>query len=198
MRIMRNLARTTSGAGSHAVGPSGKDSTAPVRAGHGHLGRPSSPHTSRPNLGKDHRSPCSVVAALVPLAHQTAKRSHPVTDAASTCTGASSKSKPDGKRVLALAAVRHQKSSSLISLSSRKRDPASKGQKNPGQAPGDRSRKFNNPRSQARRSKPSDLFGSSLVRSMVRRQFATHGVPNYRVAPLMRAQSEYRKSGCLH
>ena len=53
-----------------------------------------------------HRSPFSVVAALVPLAHQM--------DEASKFSGASSKSNPLGKRVLALAAVRLEKSSLLI------------------------------------------------------------------------------------
>ena len=51
-----------------------------------------------------HRSPFSVVAAVVPLAQQMAKRSLPFTDEVSKHTGASSK--PEGKRVLALAAVR--------------------------------------------------------------------------------------------
>ena len=53
-----------------------------------------------------HSSPLSVVATLVLPAHQMAKR-----DEASKHTGASSKSKPVGKRVLALAAVRQDKSS---------------------------------------------------------------------------------------
>ena len=61
-----------------------------------------------------YRSPFSVVAALVPPAQQMAKRSHPFTDEASKYQGASSKSKPVGKRVLALAAVRHGQSSPLI------------------------------------------------------------------------------------
>ena len=39
-----------------------------------------------------HHSPCSVVAALVPLAYEVAKRGHPFTDEASKYTGASSKS----------------------------------------------------------------------------------------------------------
>ena len=43
-----------------------------------------------------------------------AKRSRPFTDEASKYTGASSKSKLAGKRILALAAVRHEKSSLLF------------------------------------------------------------------------------------
>ena len=61
------------------------------------------------------RSPFSVVVALVPLAQQVAKRSRPFPDEASKDTGASSKSEPEGKRLLALASVRHQQSSQLIS-----------------------------------------------------------------------------------
>ena len=72
-----------------------------------------------------YRSPFSVVAALVPLAQQMAKRSRPFTDEASKYTGAPSKSKPVGKRVLTLAAVRHEKSSLLISAQE-KRSPMSK------------------------------------------------------------------------
>ena len=49
-----------------------------------------------------HRSPFSVVATVVLPAQQMAKRSRPFTDGASKYTGASSKSKPVGKRVLAL------------------------------------------------------------------------------------------------
>ena len=49
-----------------------------------------------------HRSPLTVIAALVPLAQQMAKRSRPFTDEASKYTGALSKSKPVGRRVLAL------------------------------------------------------------------------------------------------
>ena len=49
-----------------------------------------------------------------PPAQQMAKRSRPSTDEASKHSGAPSKSKPQGKRVLALASVRHQKSSPLI------------------------------------------------------------------------------------
>ena len=54
------------------------------------------------------RSPFSVVAALLPRAQQTAKRSHTFTDEASKYTGVSPKSNPEGKRVLALASLRHQ------------------------------------------------------------------------------------------
>ena len=54
-----------------------------------------------------HHSPFSVEATLVPPAQHMAKRSRPFTDEASKHTSASSKSKPVGKRVLALAAVRH-------------------------------------------------------------------------------------------
>ena len=72
-----------------------------------------------------HHSPCSVVAALVPLAYEVAKRGHPFTDEASKYTGASSKSNPAGKRVLALAAVRHDESSPSIMLK-KTRNPTSK------------------------------------------------------------------------
>ena len=57
-----------------------------------------------------HRGPFSVVVALVPLVQQMAKKSRPLIDEASKYTGASSKSKPEGKRGLALASLRHQKS----------------------------------------------------------------------------------------
>ena len=88
--------------------------------------------------GSFHRSPFSVVTALVPLAYKIAKRSRPFTDEASKYTGASSKSKLEGKSVLALAAVRHRKSSSLIS-GQEKMDRL----QFPGaQAPGDRSHKI--------------------------------------------------------
>ena len=62
-----------------------------------------------------HGSHLSVDATLVLLIHQTAKRSHPYTDEVSNHAGASSKIKPVGKRVFALAAVRHEKSSDLSS-----------------------------------------------------------------------------------
>ena len=88
-------------------------------------------------LGLFHRSPFSVGAALVPLAQQMAKRSHPFTDEASKYSGASSMSKPKGKRVLALASVRHTKSSPLISARETTQSDV-KGQENPGQASGDR------------------------------------------------------------
>ena len=57
-----------------------------------------------------HSSHLSVVATLVLLVHQMAKRSHPSADEASKFPGASSKSKPVGKRILALAAGRHDES----------------------------------------------------------------------------------------
>ena len=66
-------------------------------------------------LAKDCRSPFSVVAALVPLASKMAKRSRHSTHEVSKFEGASSKSTPEGKSAIALDAVRHQKSSSLIS-----------------------------------------------------------------------------------
>ena len=90
-------------------------------------------------LGLFHRSPFSVGAALVPLAQQMAKRSHPFTDEASKYSGASSMSKPEGKRVLALASVRHTKSSPLISAQEKTQSDI-KGQENPGQASGDQPR----------------------------------------------------------
>ena len=62
-----------------------------------------------------HRSPLSDVATSVPPAEQMAKRSHPFTDEASKNTGAWSKQKPIGNRVLALASVRHEQSSPLTS-----------------------------------------------------------------------------------
>ena len=49
------------------------------------------------------------------LVHQMAKRSCPSADEASKFTGTSSKSMPESKRVHALAAVRHDKSSPVIS-----------------------------------------------------------------------------------
>ena len=61
----------------------------------------------------------AAVAVFVPIAF---------TDEASKYTGESSESKPEGKRVLVLVAVRHQKSSPLISVQ--------EGQKNTGQASG--------------------------------------------------------------
>ena len=83
------------------------------------------------------RSPFSVVAALVPPAQQMAKRSRPCTEEASKYTGASSQSKPEGKRVLALGAVRHRKSSPLITVQEKTQSDV-KGQENPDQASGDR------------------------------------------------------------
>ena len=84
-----------------------------------------------------HRSPFSVVSTLVPPAQQMAKRSRPSADEASKCKGALSKSKPAGKIVLALAAVRHEKSSPLISAQEKTQSNA-EGQEKPSQASGDR------------------------------------------------------------
>ena len=64
------------------------------------------------------------------------ERCRPFTDEASKYTGASSKSKPVGKKVLALAAVRHEKSSPLISAEEKTRSDV-KSQENPGQPSGD-------------------------------------------------------------
>ena len=61
------------------------------------------------------RRPISVVAALVPFAHKMAQRSRLSTDQVSKFESASSKSMPEGKRAFALAAVKLQKSSPLIS-----------------------------------------------------------------------------------
>ena len=83
------------------------------------------------------RSPFSVVTTLVLPAYHMAKRSHPFIDEASKFTGASSKSKPEGKRVLALAAVGDEKSSPLISAQ-QKTPSDDTGQQNPSQASGDR------------------------------------------------------------
>ena len=58
-------------------------------------------------------------------------------DAASKYRGASSKSTPEGKSVLALAAVRHQKSPQVISFQEKTRSDV-QGQENPGQESGDR------------------------------------------------------------
>ena len=57
------------------------------------------------------RCPFSVVAALGPSAQDVANRSRHSIDDVSKFEGASLKSMPDGKMALALAAVRHQKSS---------------------------------------------------------------------------------------
>ena len=73
----------------------------------------------------------------LPLAHQMAKRSRPITDEASKDTGASSNSKPKGKRGPSLAAVRQRKSSPLISAQEMTRSDV-KGQENSGQASCDR------------------------------------------------------------
>ena len=83
--------------------------------------------------GPLHYGPFSVHATLVPLAQQMAKRSGPFTDEASNDTGASSKSKPESKRVLALASVRHEKSSPLISAQEKTQSDV-RGQENPSQA----------------------------------------------------------------
>ena len=84
-----------------------------------------------------HRSHFSVLATSVLLVHQMAKRSHPSADEASKFTGASSKSKPEGGRVLALASVRHDQRSPL-SAAQEKTQSDVKGQDSPGQASGDR------------------------------------------------------------
>ena len=83
-----------------------------------------------------HRSNLTVVTTLVLLVHQMAKRSHPFFfDGASKFTGASSKSKLVGKRVVALAAVRHQKRSPFIRAQEKTQSDV-KGQQNPGQPSG--------------------------------------------------------------
>ena len=84
-----------------------------------------------------HRSQFSVVAALLPPTQQMVKRSHPFVGKASKVSGALSKSKPVGKRVLARAAVRHQMSSPLISAQEKTQFNV-QGKENPGQASGDR------------------------------------------------------------
>ena len=84
-----------------------------------------------------HRNPFSVVAAMALLAQQMTKRSRPFTDEASKDTGASSRPTPQGKRVLSLAAVRHPKSSLLISSQEKTRSTV-KSQENPREASGDR------------------------------------------------------------
>ena len=88
-------------------------------------------------LESHHRSPFSAVATLVPLAQQMAKRSHPFTDEASKYTGASSKSKPAGKIVVALASVRYSKE---LTVHHRSRKDAIRCQRpgQSGQASGDR------------------------------------------------------------
>ena len=83
-----------------------------------------------------HRSHFSVVATVDLLVHQMAKRSHPFADEASKFIGASSNLEPVGKRVLALAAVRHDRSSPLI-IAQEKTQSDVKGHVNPGQASGD-------------------------------------------------------------
>ena len=84
-----------------------------------------------------HRSHFSIVATLVPPVYQTATKNNPFTDEASKFADASSESKPEGKRVLALSAVRHQKNSPLIRAQEKTRSDV-KGQVNPSQASGDR------------------------------------------------------------
>ena len=86
-----------------------------------------------------HRSQFSVVAAWVPPAQQMAKRSRPFTDEPSKHTGALRQSKPEGKRVLALPSVRHQKSSPVISAQE-KTQSGVKDEENPNRALGDRLR----------------------------------------------------------
>ena len=65
-----------------------------------------------------------------------AKGSRPFTDEASKFTGASPKSKPDGKRVHTSAAVRQRKRSPSISAQEKTQSDV-KGQENPVQASGD-------------------------------------------------------------
>ena len=77
-----------------------------------------------------HHSPFSVVAALVLL-------SHPFTHEASNYSGASSKSKPVGKKGSVLAAVRHERSSPLISGQEKTQSDVT-GQVNPSLTSGDR------------------------------------------------------------
>ena len=83
------------------------------------------------------RSHISVVETLVFPVHQMAKRSHPSTDEASKFTGASSKSQPVGKRILALAAVRHHKELTVEHSSKKKTQSGVKGQVHSSQASGD-------------------------------------------------------------
>ena len=67
------------------------------------------------------RNPFSVVAALIPFAHTTyeGKRSHNSMDQVLKLRSASSRPSPEGNR--AFVAVRHQKSSPLISAQTRHR-----------------------------------------------------------------------------
>ena len=84
-----------------------------------------------------HRSFSSVVAALVPSARKMTKRSRHSRDQDSRVSGASSKPNPEGNRALALAAVRHQKSSPLISAQEMTQSDVPR-QERPGRASGDR------------------------------------------------------------
>ena len=76
-----------------------------------------------------HRSHMSTVAVSIPPSQAVAKRNHPFTDEASKYAGTSSKSQPDGKRVLPPASVRHQKSSPSISAEEKTQSDV-KGQEN--------------------------------------------------------------------
>ena len=84
-----------------------------------------------------HHSRSSVVAALVPSAHKTANRSRDSTDEVSKVRGESSRPNPEENRAFALAAVRHQKSSKLISGQEKTQSDVPS-QENPGHASGDR------------------------------------------------------------
>ena len=75
--------------------------------------------------------------ALVPSAHKMAKRSRPSVDEVSKGRGPSSNAHPKGSRAFALAAVRHQKSSPLISAQEKTQSDVPS-QEEPGQASGDR------------------------------------------------------------
>ena len=83
------------------------------------------------------RGPFSVVAALVPPAQKMTKRSRHTIDEVLKFEGASSTIISRRNRALALAAVRHQKSSLAISAQDNTQFDV-KGQENLGQASGDR------------------------------------------------------------
>ena len=85
-----------------------------------------------------HRSSSSVVAALVPSARKMTKRSRHSRDQDSKVSVASSEPNPEGNRALALAAVRHHKSSPPISAQEMTQSDVPR-QQRPGRASGDRS-----------------------------------------------------------
>ena len=89
------------------------------------------------NFGQDHRGSFAVGAVLVPLVLEMATRSHHSVDGLLKFEGASSNPVPEGQRAFALAAVRHQKSSPLISAQEKTHTDV-KGQENPGHTSGDR------------------------------------------------------------